>query len=249
MPPRWLLAAALLTALHVRAEDQKPDTPRITAIAPLDVVRGQETTLRIRGVKLSNATEVRFPGALKAEIKEKKAADIPNGLDAKDVGDTQLEVKLTVPADLPAGPLALSAVTPEGTTAPRELRVLDAANCVDEKEPNGSLREAQTIEPGKTVRGTIKEDKDVDVFQFTGKAGQRIAAEIFAARGASLLDSVLTLLDSRGHQLACADDSLSRDSQLTLTLPADGRYFLIVQDAHDRGGAWHGYELTVKETP
>ena len=69
MPLRWLLAAALLTALHVRAEDQKPDTPRITAIAPLDVVRGQETTLRIRGVKLSNATEVRFPGALKAEIK------------------------------------------------------------------------------------------------------------------------------------------------------------------------------------
>ena len=239
----------MLTAFHVRAEEQKPDTPRITAIAPLDVIPGQETTLRIRGVKLSNATEVRFPGALKAEIKEKKAAEIPNGLDAKDVGDTQLEVKLTIPADLPAGPLALSVVTPDGTTAPRELRVLDAANCTDEKEPNGSLREAQPIELGKTLRGTIKEDKDVDVFQFTGKSGQHIAAEIFAARGASLLDSLLTLLDARGHQLACADDSLTHDSQLTLTLPADGRYFLIMQDAHDRGGAWHGYELTVKETP
>ena len=249
MPLRWLLAAALLTAAHLHAEDKKPDAPRITAIAPLDLIPGQETTLRIRGVKLSNATEVRFPGAFKAEIKEKKAADIPNGLEAKDVGDTQLEVKLTVPADLPAGPLALSVVTPDGTTAPRELRVLDAANCVDEKEPNGSLREAQTIEPGKTVRGTIKEDKDVDVFQFTGKSGQRIAAEIFAARGASLLDSVLTLLDARGHQLACADDTLTSDPQLTLTLPADGPFFLIVQDAHDRGGPWHSYELTVIATP
>ena len=244
-----LLAAAFLVAVDARAEDQKPDTPRITAIAPLDVVRGQDTTLRIRGVKLSGETEVRFSAALKVEIKEKKAAEIPNGLDAKDVGDTQLEVKLTVPGDLPAGPLALSVVTPEGTTAARELRVLDAANCVDEKEPNGSLREAQPIELGKTLRGTIKEDKDVDVFQFTGKSGQRVAAEVFAARGASLFDSVLTLLDAHGHQLACADDSLSRDSQLTLTLPADGPYFLIVQDAHDRGGPWHSYELTVKESP
>jgi Bacterial pre-peptidase C-terminal domain len=249
MPLRWLLAVALLAAVHLRAEDQKPDSPRITAIAPLDLIPGQETTLRIRGLKLSNATEVRFPGVIKAEIKEKKAAEIPNGLDAKDVGDTQLEVKLIVPGDLPAGPLALSIVTPDGTTAPRELRVLDVANCVDEKEPNGSFREAQSIELGKTLRGTIKEDKDVDVFQFDGKTGQRIAAEVFAARGASLLDSALTLLDARGHQLACADDSLTRDSQLTLTLPADGRYFLTVQDAHDRGSAWHGYELSVKETP
>ena len=249
MPLRWLLAAALLTAFHLYAEDKKQDAPRITAIAPLDLIPGQETTLKIRGVKLSNATEVRFSGALKAVIKEKKAAEIPNGLDAKDVGNTQLELKLTVPDDLPAGPLALSIVTPEGTTAPRELRVLDAASCVDEKEPNGSLREAQLIELGTTLRGTIHEDKDVDVFQFAGKAGQRIAAEIFAARGASLLDSVLTLLDARGHQLACADDSLTPDSQLTLTLPADGSYFLIVQDAHDRGSAWHGYELVVIAAP
>ena len=245
---RWLLAVAFLAA-HARAEDKKSDAPRITAIAPLGVIPGQEVTLKIRGVKLSGATEVRLAGGLKAEIKEKKSADIPNGLDAKDVGDTQLEAKLTLPAGLPAGPLSISIATPEGTTAPRELRVLDATNCVDEKEPNGGLREAQPIEIDKTVRGTIQEDKDVDVFQFTGKSGQRIAAEIFAARGTSLLDSVLTLTDARGHILAANDDSGSHDSALTCQLPADGSYCLTVQDAHDRGGPWHGYELTVKEAP
>lgn len=248
MPRRWLLVAALVAG-PVYAQDKKPDVPRITAVAPFGLLPGKETTLKIRGVKLSNATEVRLPGGLKAEIKEKKTADVPNGLDAKDVGDTQLEVKLTVPADRPAGPLALSVVTPEGITAPRELRILDAANCVDEKEPNGGLREAQPIEFGKTLRATIKEDKDVDVFRFTGKSGQRIAVEVFAARGASLLDSTVTLMDARGHVLASADDSATRDSQLIHPLPADGPFFLIVQDAHDRGGSWHGYTLTVKEAP
>ena len=198
MPRRWLLVAGLVASSVVYAQDKKPDVPRITALAPFDVLPGKETTLRIRGVKLSNATEVRFAGGLKAEIKEKKTAEVPNGLDAKDVGDTQLEVKLTVPADLPVGPLALTVVTPEGITAPRELRVLDAAKCVDEREPNGGLREAQPIELGRTLRGTLNGDKDVDVFQFTGKSGQRIAAEVFAARGASLLDSTVTLMDARG---------------------------------------------------
>jgi len=248
MPRRWLLAAALVAG-PVSAQEKKPDVPRITAVAPFDLLPGKETTLKIRGVKLSNATEVRLPGGLKAEIKEKKAAEVPNGLDAKDVGDTQLEVKFTVPADAPAGPFALSVVTPEGLTAPREMRVLVAANCVDEKEPNGGLREAQPIELGKVLRATIKEDKDVDVFQFTGRSGQRVAIEVFAARGASLLDSTVTLMDARGHVLASADDSATRDSQLSHQLPADGPYFLTVQDAHDRGGPWHGYGLTVKETP
>ena len=249
MQRRWLLAGALFVGVFVHAEDKTPDLPRITAIAPFDLVPGKETSLRIRGVKLGNATEVRLPSGLKAEIKEKKAADIPNGLDAKDVGDTQIEARLTIPADQPVGPLAISVVTPEGTTAPRELRVLDATSCVDEKEPNGGLREAQPIEMGKMLRGSIKEDKDVDVFRFNGKAGQRIVAEVFAARGASLLDSVLTLTNARGHLLASADDSAARDSQITLVLPGDGQYFLTVQDAHDRGGVWHCYELTVKETP
>ena len=100
MQCRWLFAVALLARIAVHGEDKTPDLPRITAIAPFDLVSGIETTLRIRGVKLSNATEVRLPGGIKAEIKEKKAADIPNGLDAKDVGDTQIEAKLTLPADM-----------------------------------------------------------------------------------------------------------------------------------------------------
>ena len=47
--------------------------------------------------------------------------------------------------------------------------------------------------------------------------------------------------------LASADDSpADRDPRLAFTLPADGRYFLVVQDAHDQGGPAYGYLLQVK---
>lgn len=234
------------------AEDSKPATPRITAIAPIEVVRGTTATLRIRGVALNGATEIRFPGAplsIRGDITTKKNAEVPNGLEAKDVGDTMVEVNVVVPAELPSGVLALSVVTPDGTTPPREVRVVAASQIVEEKEPNGGFREAQPIEIGMTIRGLVKEDKDVDVFAFEGVARQKITAEVIAARCASLLDSVLTIYDAAGHLLATGDDAATRDAQLALELPANGKYYVSVQDAQDRGGAWHAYELIVRQTP
>jgi len=212
-------------------------------------VPGVNVTLKIRGVKLNEVSEVSFPGTagLKAEIKEKKAAEIPNGLDAKDVGDTQVEVSLTVPADLPPGKITLAMNTPEGA-ATASLLVREAALLVDEKEPNGGFAEAQPIEWGRTIRGSVKEDKDVDVFQFKGQAKQNVLVEVAANCCGSLLDAALTLFDARGQIVASCDDTPgSHDPLLRVTLPADGTYFLSLYDAHDRGGAWHPYELTLKE--
>ena len=92
-------------------------------------------------------------------------------------------------------------------------------------------------------------EKDVDVYSFSGHAGKKLGAAIVAERYASLLDSSLMLFDARGQQLATNDDANGRDSALNFVFPSDGKYFLAVTDANDRGSAWHGYELTIKETP
>ena len=53
--------------------------------------------------------------------------------------------------------------------------------------------------------------------------------------------------DERLSLLAGDDDSAGgRDPRLQLRLPADGKYFLIVQDAHDTGGEMHPYHLIVR---
>lgn len=242
-----VFAALLFVPIVLFAEDKK-DGPRVTAIAPLEIVPGVNASLRIRGVKLKDASEVSFPDStVKAEVKERKAADIPNGLDAKDIGDTQVEVALTVPADLAPGKITFIVATPDGPASASVL-VRDAAGLVDEKEPDNGFAEAQSIELGRINRGSVKEDKDVDVFTFAGRAKQIVLAEVTANRCGSFLDAVLTIFDARGHILAtCDDTATSRDPQLRVELPADGAYFLALNDAHDRGGPWHNYELTVKE--
>lgn len=247
----FLLAAACSPGQLLFAQE-KDAPPAIIAISPIQIVPGKTASLRIRGVKLGEASELKFPGApvvLVAELKDKKKADLPNGLEAKDVGDTQLDAVFEVPNEMPIGVLALCLVTPGGTTAAREIRVVPAETLVEEKEPNGGFREAQTIELDRSVRATIAQDKDVDVFAFTAQPRATIVAEVVAARCASLLDPVLTLLDERGNVLGSNDDAVGRDARLAVPVAHGGKYFVVVQDAHDRGGAWHSYALTVHAQP
>ncbi|MHA3771761.1 PPC domain-containing protein [Verrucomicrobiota bacterium sgz303538] len=246
------LVLSLYSGTAVAEDEKKPDgPPKITAVAPLEIVAGATTSLRVRGLLLGDATELRVADAptIAVEMKEKKKADVPNGLEAKKVGDTQVEAAMKVPADFPAEKLRFCVVTPKGTTEWKEIRVVQAAALVEEKEPDNGFREAQCIEPGSTVRGVIKEDKDVDVFRVEGHRGKRLQIEIFASRGGSLLDPTLMLFDAQGHLIASGDDESTddRDARLNILLPANGVYFVSITDANDRGGEWHSYTLAVTE--
>lgn len=239
----------LMLVLVARASAQEPkkETAAITAQEPASLVTGTTATLKIRGFKLKDATELRFPKApgVKATIKEKKDAGQVNGLENKITGDTQLLVELILPADLPAGPLEFVIATPAGEAAGK-VPVVASAATVEEKEPNNGFREPQKLEPGKSVRGNIQGEKDVDVFEFPAKAGQKLKVTVTGG-SALVMDAVLTCYDAGGQFLAASDDAETRDPSLTLTAPADGAVFLCVSDAFDKGGEWHSYLLTVEE--
>ena len=241
----------VLTAHSIAQEAKEREGPRIAAIAPVSVSPGETVTLLVRGLKLVDATAITFPGApsLSAEIKSKKAAAIPTGSEAKDVGDAQLEAVLSVPSDQLPGSIAFRVETPAGATPLCQLRIANVVGAVEEKEPNNGFQEAQPCEFRHAIRATLQNDKDVDVFAFRGVAKRNVTAEIFAHRGGSLLDPTLTAFDGKGRLLASSDDALDRDARLVFELPPDGSFFVIVQDAHDRGSAWHAYELTVNDAP
>jgi hypothetical protein len=243
----FLVVIAFQFCVVARADDPKKEPAGITAVDPASLIAGSKVSLKIRGFKLKEATEIRFPKApgVKAEIKEKKDAAQPAGLENKQVGESQIVLELTLPADLQVGSLEYVVVTPAGE-APGRVTIVAPAQVMDEKEPNNGFRNAQKLEPGKAVRGAIQPDKDVDVFEYAAGAGKKIKVSVTG--GSSLLmDAALSCYDSHGHLLAMADDTDGRDPSLTLTPAADGPVFLCVSDAHDKGGEWHSYLLTVEE--
>ena len=123
-----------------------------------------------------------------------------------------------------------------------------------EGEPNSEARSAQSITLPCIVNGRIVRPDDVDVFQFEGKAGEEVVAEVLARRLHSSLDSLLRLTDASGRVLEWNDDHEDKesgmlthhaDSYLRASLPKDGLYQLQIADSQGHGGDDFGYRLRI----
>ena len=247
-----LIALFILAALAFApgtAQDKKKPAPkvepRVIFSIPLGAAPGKTAKLTLRGVDLDNAKEIKIlDNKGLAKILNKGKAGVPDKNPEK-VGDTQVEIELKLNENIPGDSVTLVVVTSNGETKPHRV-LIDSA--IPEKEPNDGFRSAQPITLPVVVEGAINRPKDVDLFRFEGKKGQKLFAEVLASRHGSPLDSIMTLYDANGQQLAANDDFTKEhhDAKIETVLPADGVYFLSLLDAHDAGGNLHVYRLVVK---
>ncbi|WP_437573016.1 hypothetical protein [Sorangium sp. So ce887] len=112
----------------------------------------------------------------------------------------------------------------------------------DVDDGNDSIDEAEEIPAGNNgLDGTLEPlEEDADYYRFTGTKGLPVylisdAKPDDAERDPTFPDTVITLLDADGNQIAQNDDpvdGLTNDSELLTVLPADGEYFVAVQDCN-----------------
>src|SRR5262245_46797522 len=230
-----------------KKKEPKKVEPRVAMVIPLGASPGKTTKLTVRGLQLDKASSLRFTDPkVTARILSKGKAPVPDKNPDK-VGDTQLVAEVALPADLPGEPLSFVVVTAAGETKPHQILVETSLPVLAEKEPNDGFRQAQPIPVPVAVDEVIERPRDVDVFRFEGKAGQKVLLEVLAARHGSGLDSILTVYDADGREVGCNDDSEgSVDSRLEVTLLRDGVYYASLIDAHDQGGPEHVYRLIVR---
>jgi subtilisin family serine protease len=132
-------------------------------------------------------------------------------------------------------------------------------NPTDPYEPNDSLAQATPIAYGQTTQLAyiFGQPQDYDFFTFTGSAGDQIQARVYARSSiGGTLDSYLFLLDQNGNLLAENDDIVMgfiTDSKIAYTLPADGRYYLVVTSYTIANGGqddspFNKYRLELRKT-
>jgi hypothetical protein len=161
-------------------------------------------------------------------------------------------LEVSPPADS-RGPREVS-ITRDGLESNRLPFAINDLPEVREAEPNDTPAEAQKIAVPCVVNGRIDKPGDVDCFTFAAKAGQQLVMEVFARRLESPLDSVLTLLDARGQELAENDDTVDperplllhhADSRIQYTFATAGSYVLRIRDAQRHGGEEYAYRLVI----
>jgi hypothetical protein len=241
-----LLAPIAFAPAQPKPPDMK-DKPRLIVAAPIGVAPGKTSKLTVRGLKIDTASEIRVHDPKStAKLLAKAKVAVPNQQDPAQVGDSQIEIEVTLPDDYPMTTLSLSVVTPAGESPPYRMLV-DPNPVIAEKEPNNSFKTAQPIALPQSIDGVISQSQDVDVFRFEGKEGQAVVIEVFAARYGSPLDSFLTLYTADGQIVASNDDhGGSADSLIETTLPKSAAYYVSLIDANDQGGPAYVYRLSVR---
>jgi len=129
---------------------------------------------------------------------------------------------------------------------------IDRLREVLDQEPNNDTNSAQSVSARMIVNGRIDQPGDEDVFVIQGRG--RIVAEVHARRHGSPLDSMLTVTDSNGNEIAFNDDHEDKtqgllthhaDSHLVANVPSSG-CFLRLSDAQGNGGEDFVYRLYLR---
>ena len=247
--PLCLLAFALVPAAH--AQEKKPpdkkDAPRVLYAVPLVAAPGAKQKLALRGKNLAAVKEVTATGGATVKVLGAKAVGVPNKFPPERVGDSEVEVELELPKGAKPGAVTLTAVAAGGPSNAYTLLVRDDTPVVAEKEDNGGFATAQPVTLPGAVEGAIKGERDVEVFKFDGKKGDKVRVEVQAARFGSPLDGFLTIYNADRAVIAAADNATGADPVLTVTLPADGTFYVALIDANDLGGANFGYRLLLRK--
>jgi hypothetical protein len=252
-PPSSILLPLALFLLFGGAAPARAQTawPRIAAVTPPGGRRGTTVELTITGANLDSATGLLFEGAgltVDSLTPPKPVALGAGSAAAPKKPEGRLIARVRIAPDAEPGIRGVRVLTPQ---APSQIAwfVVGQWPEVAEKEPNNRRDQAQEVLLPVTVNGGIDPAEDVDFFRFHARAGQMLVFEVLAARLGSPLDSILSLQDASGRELAVNDDFNGPDSLLAFTVPTNGEYFLSLRDLRNQGSGSHIYRLSMGEIP
>ena len=97
------------------------------------------------------------------------------------------------------------------------------------------------------ISGSFARPNETHAFRFSSRQGDYSLFEVQSQRRGLAVDSVLTVLDSQGQELASNDDSyFTKDAKLYFQAPADGDYTVMVRDLTGRSGDRFAYHLNAE---
>lgn len=260
-----LLLFVILIASSICASAQIAQ-PYVLNVTPNGAQRGTAVTLTVDGFNLDGATSLIWGDEgistkitnIQSQPREKpKLAEGQTGaLIVDKASRCKVSIEAQIAPNASTGIHSFRVVTSLGTTNIARIVVSPFPETM-EKETNDALETAQQVKLPTTLVGDLNSDGDVDSFRFTAAAGQEIVFQVIASALGSRLDSVVTLLDSKGIQLASNDDfDGRRDSLLAYAFKTSGEYVIQISD-RERKGAMAGstgsgpffYRLNAGEFP
>ena len=175
-----------------------------------------------------------FPAAVKAGAKSTFAFVGPQV-------DKLKPVTATAPTD--ATRLPLWTKFPGGKSSAFVSALVSDTAEFAEAEPNDDAETATPFTLPAGLNGRFLKAKDRDFWKFSAKKGERVLFTAQTRSIASASEVMLQLRDAKGTAIASSSVNDAGEGSVTNTIPADGIYFLVVDELIRRGGPQHAYRI------
>src|SRR5688572_20114651 len=246
---RLLCLAALVLSLVMSysfgqdEEDEGPAiavrTPQLLTVLPMGAQPGSVTAVEISGDALDRMERVVFT-----------TPDVTGAVKNSSFSKALLEVR--VAAGAKPGPRYFRLISPRGASNLLLFRVSEWPSIV-ESEPNNELQDLPLLNWPVLVSGRLGTARDVDLYRFHARAGQRINLNIFAMRNWSTADLSLALLAPNGRAIKQDEGRFIWDPTVSFVSSKDADYLAAVMLTRMPAGGQTGanlvYQLAIGDVP
>ncbi len=166
----------------------------------------------------------------------------------------EVQARLTLPADLPPGPIRWQVANANGGSAGAGVfwvgslpEVLEDDRASGGSNPPGKIQLLASLPVA--VHGRLGKIEEVDRYRFRAPKTGPITCELFARRLGVNLHGILEVRDAANRLIADAADTEGMDLSVTFAAKADEEYILSLRDVDFRGDRSYGYRLEITPGP
>ena len=158
----------------------------------------------------------------------------------------EFPAKLTIPADVPSGPIRWQVANANGASPVAQFYVGSLPEIAEDPKSKGP-QQLPTLPV--TVSGQIRRIEEIDRYQFSVSKTGPVTIEIFARRLNSPLHGMLKVRDPSGRVVLDIADTEGRDFSTTMLATAGVNYEISLHDLDFAGDRSYVYRLTVAAAP
>lgn len=227
------------------ATDAWAGSPRLNRLSPPGGQRGATVEVDFIGKYLEQPEEVLLyePGVAVESITLVEGEIEVGGRKERVEAGTRVRVRLKLADNCVLGGHGVRLRTANGLSDYQRFFVGPFPTVLEDEQPrtpNDKLETAKPVSLNSTILGGIT-NTDVDLYRIEAKKGERLTAEIEAARlgvERGLPDLHVSLLDEQGKMLVAADDSalFAQDPIVSRIADRDGVYYVAVRHCVYNGG-------------
>ncbi|MCH8045756.1 MAG: PPC domain-containing protein [Planctomycetes bacterium] len=228
----------MLVLLAGPALAQLPQT-KLKSVYPPGGKQGSKVDVALAGSDFEEVFKLQFSHPGITAVSKMTAGEKPTPISG--------QFTVSIAANVPPGVYEARATGYWGLTNARAFSVSDRSELTEQGTHN-KIETAMEV-PLETIVNARSDSASYDYYKFTAKKGQRVIVDCQAFRIDSRMDPSLAIFNAQGLQLESARDTVRRDAMIDFSVPADGDYYVQVNDFLYIGGSDHFYRLSISTRP